>query len=549
MPKQLAIDFNRLRVRALEIEGSGRSPKVKSFASAEIPAAEPGEDANQLLGDACAGLIKGHKLVRDPAAMALGSYECTFREMDLPFSNHDQIEKVLKFEAESHLHMYNIDEVVVEYIKLNETRDGSHLLVMANEKVAIRSRVAALDRGGVDPQFADIHINALYTCLRECGLLQPVEPTVDDEEEGAAAVAEEQVQVVVECDHDVTHLLVVRNGQLRAARAIRLAARALEEHEPVPVSPDDEVGSDDEFVVLEMDDEVGEADDGDAGPVADGGIETPNKRIITTRNFFGKLRREIQRTLFPLGLTEAEPQVLVLGPACRETRFVERLRVELGWSVEVVRPFDLIDHDLDPAVAEEANAEGAAALGVALRLLRPQVSQVDFRQEDVRYAKKFDHLRVVLTCLAAAAFVLAFLGFLVTTKQWLIRKQELDSATRVAFQSYLEVTADRALLDRYNSGQLEPSATLNAMLGELNDTHSLLSAELGREGGIPLVPSGADCLNNLIESLQTLDEQGGATRNQQYRYGSDQRETGHSSSRSGRFAGRCGLLTSGDFGT
>jgi hypothetical protein len=238
-------------------------------------------------------------------------------------------------------------------------------------------------------------------------------------------------------------------------------------------------------------------------------VATAPPRIVTTRNFFGRLRREVQRTLFPLGLSEETPRVLALGAPCREPGFVERMQGELDRAVEVARPFDQFENELDPADLEHANAEGAAALGVALRLLGAEGSRVDFRQEDVRYARRLDQLKVPLVCCAIAVFVLVFLNALSTTKKILIREKDMAACAEAALSPYQAHTADLALRDQVLSGAIEPAAAVRRIRTRMEQRAQELAGKLGREGGIPLVPSGLDCLNELITTLDAAIPQMG----------------------------------------
>ncbi len=498
MPSQLALDFNRVRIRAVEIDGTLKAPRVTAFAAADIRA-HGDEDPEDIATRALAEMIKSQKLTRDPAACALDSYSCTFRELDLPFSQDDQIVKVLKFEAENHLPLVDIDDVVVDYQPIGQPREGSHLLVMAYEKAAARTKFGIMDRSGVDPFFADLHLNALYGALRQLGVFAQTE-LESDEEEADDSPEPSLPTLVIECDHDVTHLLVVDGDRLLGARAIRLGARTLGAEEPIPepanLNPDGDGEADeddDELVILDME------EDDDTELVGEGSAP----RILATKDFFARLNREVQRTLFPLGLSDERPRVLMLGPALQEEAFQQRIQVELGREVEVLRPFDLVEHDLDPDIADQANAEGAAALGVALRLLGSEASRVDFRQEDLRFAKRFDQLKVPLSFLAVAAFLVAFLFFLVNMKEYLILKQELDDAAYVAVTTYQEYGSDEKILNDYRNRSRPPRRLVDDIRKELKDTRDDLASSLGREGSIPRVPSGLNILHELILAIDS----------------------------------------------
>src|SRR5262249_14251597 len=154
-------------------------------------------------------LFAERRLARDPAAVALTSLDCTFRDLELPFAEPDQIDKVIKFEAESHLQLVDIDSVVVSYQMLDaDGRGGSRLLAMAFPKETLRRVLRDLNPVGVDPHFAELHLTALYTALKTTGYLAPAPvPPVDAPPELQPAA---ETVLVLECDSDATHLLIAR---------------------------------------------------------------------------------------------------------------------------------------------------------------------------------------------------------------------------------------------------------------------------------------------------------------------------------------------------
>src|SRR5262245_48892538 len=147
MPIQLAVDLSRVRVRAVEIDGSAKSPRVKSFTAADVPPpappAEGAEPARHGYAEALGALTSARRLAKDPAGVAIASLDCTFREIDLPFTTADQIDRVVKFEAESHLQLVDIDSVVVSYQILDsDGRGGSRLMIAACPKESIKATLA-----------------------------------------------------------------------------------------------------------------------------------------------------------------------------------------------------------------------------------------------------------------------------------------------------------------------------------------------------------------------------------------------------------------------
>jgi Tfp pilus assembly PilM family ATPase len=517
MASQLALDFCRYRLRAVEIDGHAKGIRVKAFAAADVaaPAAAAAPVEGQppppwRYSEAAKELFAQHRLVREPSAVSLASIDCTFRDLELPFTGADEIDKVIKFEAESQLQLVDIDSVVVSYQLLDsDGRGGSRLLAAACAKDQLRRVFADVAPVNVDPHFADLHLSALFTTLKFTGYFAP--PPAPPADAPPDTVPEPDTVLAIECDYDATHVLVARGEQLVGARAIRLGLAGksiptgdgetvvpVEGAPPSPPSPPaaaaaEEVGDEEDFVVVD--------DVGDEAPALG-----PGRRIPA--DYFDRLAREVQRTLFKLGPTgDQVKHVLLLGPVAPSEAFRAHLEHKLRMPVEMAKPFDRVAHALDDVELAHANAEGAAALGVALRLTGYEGgSRVDFRQEEVRYAKRFDQVKVALSCLAIAAFVLVALAFIERLKQQRVKTEELRSAVISILGEYEQHAENQSLRDKVNKGAISLVDAAKQARLDLEKRFNDLSSELGRAGTIPRLPSGLDYLNAIVASLDKKAE-------------------------------------------
>jgi Tfp pilus assembly PilM family ATPase len=511
MASQLALDFCRYRLRAVEIDGHAKGAKVKAFVAVDVAApAAPAEGQpapHWRWADAAKELVAKKRLVREPSAIAVASIDCTFRDLELPFTGSGEIDKVIKFEAESQLQQVDIDSVVVTYQLLDsDGRGGSRLLAAACAKDQLKRVFADLVPVNVDPHFADLHLSALYTALRFTGYFAP--PPAPPADAPPDTVPEPETVLAIECDYDATHVLVARGEQLVGARAIRLglagksiptgegeAGAAVEAAPPSP--PGEAAGvhaehhehhEDEDFVVV---DDVGD----EAPPLG------PGRRIPA--DYFDRLAREVQRTLFKLGpVSDQLKRVLLLGPVAPSEAFRAHLEHKLRMPVEMAKPFDRVTHVLDDEALAHANAEGTAALGVALRLAGYEDgSRVEFRQEEVRYARRFDQVKVALSCLAIASFVLVALAFIERLKQQRVKTEELRSAVISILGEYEDHAENQSLRERVNKGAISLADAATQAKTDLDKRFNDLSSELGRSGTIPRLPSGLDYLNAVVSSL------------------------------------------------
>ncbi|MBL8840381.1 MAG: hypothetical protein JNL90_02505 [Planctomycetes bacterium] len=502
MPTQLAVDLSHVRVRAVEIDGTAKSPKVKSFTIADVapPAAlaEGETPPRPSYAEALRALASQRRLAKDPAAVALASLDCTFRELELPFTTPDQIDKVVKFEAESHLQLVEIDSVVVSWQLLDrDGRGGSRLLIAACPKEAVRASLSDLNAIGVDPQSADLHLTSLFGALRATGYVEPPPPPPVDTPPGSEPVG--ATVVALECDGDLTHLLVTRGDTLLAARVLRFGV-APPTAGALPSGAEGDAGAK----------EGGAKESGSARPDGDETLvvvddlseDGARGQRRAGLDFFSRLRREVTRTLFKLGPMAGEPQkVLLMGAAVRSPEFVAHVESALRLPVEVARPFDRVEHALSGEALEAANAEGVAALGLALKLLGAAGSTIEFRQEEVRYARRFDQVKVALASFSIVALVAVALLCIERIKLHRQRETELYAAATAVLSEHTAHAESNELFEKVNAHQLTPIEAVRRALAELNQTRDDLASDLGRASSIPRLPSGLDYLTAVVAAI------------------------------------------------
>lgn len=504
MPTQLAVDLSHVRVRAVEIDGTAKSPKVKSFTVADVapPAAlaEGETPPRPSYAEALRALASQRRLAKDPAAVALASLDCTFRELELPFTTPDQIDKVVKFEAESHLQLVEIDSVVVSWQLLDrDGRGGSRLLIAACPKEAVRASLADLNAIGVDPQSADLHLTSLFGALRATGYVEPPPPPPVDTPPGSEPVG--ATVVALECDGDLTHLLVTRGDTLLAARVLRFGVAP-----PTAGALPSGAAAEGDATAKEAGakESGGARHDGDetlvvVDDLSDDGARGQRRAGL---DFFSRLRREVTRTLFKLGPMAGEPQkVLLMGAAVRSPEFVAHVESALRLPVEVARPFDRVEHSLSGEALEEANAEGVAALGLALKLLGASGSTIEFRQEEVRYARRFDQVKVALASFSIVGLVAVALLCIERIKLHRQRETELYAAATAVLSEHTAHAESNELFEKVNAHQLTPIEAVRRALSELKQTRDDLASDLGRASTIPRLPSGLDYLNAVVSSI------------------------------------------------
>ncbi|MFO0981845.1 MAG: pilus assembly protein PilM [Planctomycetota bacterium] len=481
MASYLGLDLSPTRLRAIEVEGSVKKPVVRRFAVLEferLGGDESGGGMVQIESARIADFLKQNKFVRDPAVLGIDSLACVFRELDLPFTGEEQIRKVVKFEAESHLQS-PLDEVIVNFKKLGKLRDKSHLLVMAARKDRIFEKLKLVNDAGVDPYSIDVDVGALYNAL--VALNYPTEhPNF----------------AVLDCEPTTTSVLLFSDGELVAARTIRMGSSSLEgAAAAVPAgSAEPDRG---ELLVLEDEGEEARADIPTSLP--------PAAPLAPPSGSFDKLSRELRRMMVTLRLKAPLDVVYLTGPGAALAGFGAVVAQELGAPARELDIAERVDSKVE--LGPLAN-ELAVPLGLGLKLMGHDASRIDFRQEECRYAKKFDQIKVPLACLAMVVLIFIALLDLYKFRVYRAHEQERQDITRLVkkeYQLYGGIDGEPAPL----APDLAGSRLVNKVREELRSRRDDLRSKLGREGSIPGLPSALTAMGVFFRTLDRAKQRVG----------------------------------------
>jgi hypothetical protein len=203
MARTCGIRIGRTDFELLVLDGSVKKPSVSYCARGEIS-----EDSEDPLGDLMTALksaAKEAKVPLDEIGLVVDAGSAAFRSLTLPFDDPAKIEQVIKFEIESQLPQWNIDDVIVDFHTVNSTGVEAHLLVTAVPKEPLADVIEAVTKAGFEPFEAEVETSALVNAAWSAGVL-----TVD----GA--------QILVNVGHDTAAIAVVDGGTVRMLRAARL---------------------------------------------------------------------------------------------------------------------------------------------------------------------------------------------------------------------------------------------------------------------------------------------------------------------------------------
>jgi hypothetical protein len=139
-------------------------------------------------------------------------------------------------------------------------------------------------------------------------------------------------------------------------------------------------------------------------------------------DFAARLKREYVRSVAALRGGAAPARVLATGPGVAMPGLLELLSHRFGVAVEPFRPSEAFPCKLNGA-AEPFDHNGAVALGLALKGVGHDPLDLDFRQEELRVANKFELLKNGL----AVTVTLLFFGLLAFSGYCVFKTRQLDN--------------------------------------------------------------------------------------------------------------------------
>ncbi len=508
MATYVGLELGSAEARILEAEGSAKKLKVTNFARVELEPPKEGPVAAVLdkdAGDRIDKAISAAKFSREPVAMSWDSGLTIFREMELPFTGDEQIRKVIKYEAESHLLNCDINDVVVCHYKLAEGKEKSRLMVMAANKEQLLNRIEVVGRAGVDPQLVDLDVMAAFNALNALGY-----------------VNEHKTLMVLDCGRRLTTVLLIADGRLVSGRAIRIGSDQITTRLAHDLETDPKVIADQAKKLLgnpdAQDDLMVPA--ASVAPVAHGDAEkseTAKAPVELARDlalqrvgdFYGKLTREIKRTLVSQKLAAPIEVIYATGPGSLLPGFAEHVAQKLGINAPM-KPLDLfarVEHSLTPDQAKAVEVEALTALGLAFKMAGFDSTSVDFRQEEVRYTKKFDQVKEPLIYFCAVILMFVLLWDMIevkklSTKQPFMIRADKSDVWRIwdtAMRTYTQTLGADAPV---TAQMKEPSVTgIRAINFQMEKKKDELMGELGRGGLIPELPSAFVMWQHVFEAV------------------------------------------------
>ena len=361
MARSCGIRIGPSRYELVVLDGSPRKHKIVAYASGEFGASEDGEsnDASEVLRAA----IQDNEVPTENIGIAVDTGLAAFRTLKLPFDDKAKIEQILKFEVESQLPQWNIDDVIVDYHVMESSKESSELLVTGIPKSDLAPVLETCSKAGFEPLEAELETTAMVNAACGADICQ-----LDD------------AQILVHIGEESTSVVVMDGGKVREMRAIHIGAAGHEAPRPVDSEPAeaaeptlDEDGQPIESEVKNLEDEDFEVD-----PIeAQRRLEQAIKRI----------RRELGRTVSAARTVNTIDAIYICG---------RELPGLVGSSILDV-PVHVLDV-FDPAAGHPTDETGelVVAYGAAIGQLGGGIMKGSLRREELKYTGAFEKVELPL---------------------------------------------------------------------------------------------------------------------------------------------------------
>lgn len=391
MAKAVGLDIGSRACKVAVLSGGGKGARLLRYAEKEYDLGTAGALTPAAVLSALKAALSEARAPRNSVAVSLPAELCTLREITVPFTEDDQIKKVVKFEFEPHLHASSIDDVVIDYVKTGATKGGTRLLVIAASKETLRSRLDQLKEVGVDPLHVDVDVASLFNVANQAKVFEG-DPNC----------------LIIDIGARTTKTLLVQDGRLKVARSIRLGAQS-------PVQRlTSEFQGDADAARRAMEDAAGvEALAQPPGHASTLEIVASVRAIEAAAagsqesEFLSRVLRETQRSLPAMGEGKAITRIFLTGVGATRPNARERIAEHYGVEVADLPTLAAVSHSLPPSEADRIARSGAVAVGAALKVLGIDAGEIDLRRDEFRFARTFDAVKVAL----ATGVTLVFFGF------------------------------------------------------------------------------------------------------------------------------------------
>ena len=310
--------------------------------------------------------IETHSIPRDNIGLVVDSAQAAFRRLTLPFTDRAKVEQVIKFEVESELPQWNIDDVIVDFHVLSQNEESCEVLVTAVPKEGMQQALQITEKVGIEPLEAELEATAMINAAM-----------------GADICLIDNAQVLVHVGERSTSVAVIDAGEVREMRVIHIGSEAQEATAPG-------------------------GDDAEEGDVAGAAPADPVEVARRNEQAIKRIRRELGRTMSSARTIHEIEAIYVCGMD---------LPGLVGETILDTPVYDLDCFDADGGQPAEGYNQLVVAYGSALRQLGGGHLEPSLRREELRYSGTWERIEYPLA-------VASMLLFFVLVGIWFIQGEQ-----------------------------------------------------------------------------------------------------------------------------
>ena len=360
----VGIDIGSHTIKAVQIEPHRHGWRVLRAGSTPTPsgsvrdgAVQDIESVSSVIGD----LLRASSMDAASAVVAVSGPTVAVRQIRLPRLPDNQLARVIRFEAAKHL-PNTADDMALAYEVMGASADDSRqsdAMLVAAPRAVVESRVAAIDRLGIDTAAVDIEAFALQRAIVE----------VD-----SADYADKSLRALVDIGATHTEVTLMSGDRFVLTRSVPIAgdvfSTSLVQHYSIDVAEAEARKTRADMSVLVSG--VGERDELELAKVIQTSVDDLLREIRRSIQFF-------QSQLNESGSAIHLSEILLTGGAAQMRGLPEFVTARLGIPARLVDPM-LGSRVFVAAEAEnELHAHGPAygiALGLALKESMPNSGTV-----------------------------------------------------------------------------------------------------------------------------------------------------------------------------
>jgi len=453
----LEIDGETVRIAILE--GSAKKYRLVDYIEGQY-SGENLEEQVHSLSDLMNSSIDSSQRASVDFVSSLPARQMVTREISVPYTRDDIIAKTVRYESEGHIHSHNIDDLIIEHLKLSEGKDSSRLLICALPKKILGEHLERLQGADADPMQIELDTTALATTLiRGAPELSEGHVLLIQVEAGYTSFVLLEGGKITKIRSTWNHLLsqvrvpalesgsadsdvVVDDGRSVAEETFAIIEEGIEEEEDPPA---EELPFDDEFAIAVVPDDEFErfSREGKAA-----GAVPP----VTPEEAVEQIIVEIERTFAGALMGRPLDRIVVTGTNARSIDAARRLGEYFEVESVALDATSGIEHDLSSDSEEICAQRGAVAIGLALQGIGQGLTTIDLRKDEFRFERRFQRL--------LPGLILLGLLFCATSVVWLLENHQKKQYYLAEYSQLRQSQAD-IYKNFFESTPRTPAGTTN----------------------------------------------------------------------------------------